>query len=502
MIQAEKKINNLAICWIEWIPFLVGMFVSGIGYTMGSFNVFLIGIFIIFINNIIGAIKHRETRCIFLIFHITFFTFCLGHPLIGMFTGEEWWNYSAQAQENVWFALFLLLISLGALQLGVLIAEQTYKIRFKKKEKKRIKSDSVFVQNLQFVALCMYILTMFFFLIQEVEPLLAIKPGHYLEYYSNFQSQLPNVFHTIASFMRYSLCIFLATLPSKKKAFIPLAIFELSAVPSLLLGVRNPIMLNSIFILLYYLLRDILRDEKKWVGRFEKWTIGIMTPIVLVFMGLYSFVREGNLTQINNPFKLFLDFFKGQGVTFDAMTIAYGYRAGIENLEPKNYTFGGFIDYILHGTIGQKVFGTTALPSGNNEINGLQSNNFSHNFSYISFKEEYLEGRGRGSSYMMENYFDFGFIGVILFSLVLGAVMIMAVRWFGKKVLASTIILVSLTTFFFIPRAEATGWLTFIITAQFWVCIAACYLGAYICTKSTFIRKILSKLHIYMEYEK
>ena len=79
--------------------------------------------------------------------------------------------------------------------------------------------------------------------------------------------------------------------------------------------------------------------------------------------------------------------------------------------------------------------------------------------------------------------------------------MVAAVYWFGKKVLASTIILVSLTTFFLIPRAEATGWLTFIITVQFWVCIAACYLGAYICTKSTFIRRILSKLHIYTACE-
>ena len=38
------------------------------------------------------------------------------------------------------------------------------------------------------------------------------------------------------------------------------------------------------------------------------------------------------------------------------MSIAYGYRAGIKSLEPKNYTFGGFIDYILHGNIGQKLF--------------------------------------------------------------------------------------------------------------------------------------------------
>ena len=94
-------------------------------------------------------------------------------------------------------------------------------------------------------------------------------------------------------------------------------------------------MLNSVFILVYYLLRDILKDEKKWIGKLEKWFVGIMTPLVLIFMGLYSFIREGNGIQAENPFGLFLDFFKGQGVTFDAMSIAYGYRAGIKSLEPK-----------------------------------------------------------------------------------------------------------------------------------------------------------------------
>lgn len=501
MKQSEKKAWIQTMYLGELIPLLIGTGISVLGYSVENFNVFLTGMLVIFINNIVWAVKRKENRCIFLIFHITLFTFCLGRPLIGMFTGEEWWNYASQAKENIWFALILLITSLIAMQLGVIAVEQTHKFVIKARGKKVVEQNRVFVHNLQFVALCMYILTMIFFLAQEIEPLIVIKPGHYLEYYSSFQSRIPDVFHTIASFMKYSLCIFLATLPSKKKAFIPLAIFELSAVPSLILGVRNPIMLNSVFILVYYLLRDILKDEKKWIGKLEKWFVGIMTPLVLIFMGLYSFIREGNGIQAENPFGLFLDFFKGQGVTFDAMSIAYGYRAGIKSLEPKNYTFGGFIDYILHGNIGQKLFGTSPLPSGNNEINGLYSNNFSHNFSYISFKKDYLEGRGRGSSYILENYFDFGYIGVIIFSLILGAVMVAVVYWFGKKVLASTIILVSLTTFFLIPRAEATGWLTFIITAQFWVCIAACYLGAYICTKSTFIRRILSKLHIYTACE-
>ena len=125
-----------------------------------------------------------------------------------MFTGEEWWNYASQAKENIWFALILLITSLIAMQLGVIAVEQTHKFVIKARGKKVVEQNRVFVHNLQFVALCMYILTMIFFLAQEIEPLIVIKPGHYLEYYSSFQSRIPDVFHTIASFMKYSLCIF------------------------------------------------------------------------------------------------------------------------------------------------------------------------------------------------------------------------------------------------------------------------------------------------------
>ena len=112
-------------------------------------------------------------------------------------------------------------------------------------------------------------------------------------------------------------------------------------------------------------------------------------------------------------------------------------------------------------------------------------------------KEDYLKGRGYGSSYLIENYVDFGYIGVAIFSLILGILLVYMLRRFGRNTLIDTIVLVSLTTIFFIPRAEATGWLTFIVTAQFWIGIAACYLGTYICTKLKWIQRVLCFLKLY-----
>lgn len=468
------------------------------GYCMCSMNLVLTGIMFLFLNNILFVAEDWKNRFVFGLFHITFFTFLLGRPFIGLCKGDDWWNALNQLPKNVWFALTLVLVSLTFLFVGAFLTERILSCQKKEKTSGQ-NSESEFTICLRVVALCVFCVTMFFYLLKEIEPLLAIQSGEYLEYYTSFESKLPGIVHTIASFMKYSLCVFLATLPSKRRAFIPLALFEISAIPSLLVGIRNPIMLNSLFILTYYLLRDALEGNKtkKWFGKTERVLVGIATPLCLIFMGVYSSIREGKGISMKNPFALLADFFYGQGATFDALSVAYGYREGIKLLRPKNYTFGGFIDYILHGRIGQMLWHTEALPSGNNEINGIYSNSFAHNFSYVSLKEEYLKGRGRGSSYMLENYFDFGWIGVILFSLVLGILLIAVIHWFGKKLLANTVILISLTTIFFTPRAEATGWLTFILTVQFWLCMVACYLGAYICTKSKICRNILRCVKLY-----
>ncbi|WP_416239283.1 O-antigen polysaccharide polymerase Wzy, partial [[Clostridium] innocuum] len=68
----------------------------------------------------------------------------------------------------------------------------------------------------------------------------------------SFKSQYPYIIYVISTFTKFSLYFYLATLPSKKHTFVPLVLYILSAVPSLIVGERNPIVLNTIFALIYY----------------------------------------------------------------------------------------------------------------------------------------------------------------------------------------------------------------------------------------------------------
>ena len=85
---------------------------------------------------------------------------------------------------------------------------------------------------------------------------------------------------------------------------------------------------------------------------------------------------------------------------------------------------------------------------------------------------------------MLENYVDWGFAGVIIFSLVLGMFLILFSLFLKKNnTLLRTIVLVAILGLFFIPRAEATDWIAFLVYIQFWALIIAVYLIAGLCTR-------------------
>lgn len=476
-----KKIQGTAaeiikyrIKYIYYIILLIGSVFFFFGYNALSFNTALTGIIMVFASVVVYGLNAFRRNFLFLFFQVTVFTFLLFRPFWGWCTGNAWWNASSQAAENVWFALWLLYLTEICLLAGAFLAD-----RFADASKKP-EAQNGFCSELQWAALLVFSVTIIFYFIEQLEPLLLIGPGNYLKYYTDFTSSLPGLVHTIASFMKYSMCVFLATLPSKKRAFIVLVLYVASTMPSFFIGVRNPFILSLIFSLSYYLLRDFIGDKDKWLGKPEKILMAVGTPLLIVFMVAYTSLRNGESLKFGNIFSMFVDFFYGQGVTFEVLCIGYGYMAGLRILCPVNYTFGGMIDYLYRGTVGQKIFHTEPLTSYNSLFNVQNGNSLSHTLSYLSMPDEYLAGRGRGSSYLLEVFADYGYIGVAVFSLIIGALLILMVKRFGRRVLVSAIILVALENIFFMPRAEATSWMTFLITIQFWACVAGCYFCAWI----------------------
>ena len=457
-----------------------------LGLLIGSYNTILTAVVFLWINNMIYGFEKPRSRIIFLVFNFTYAVFLISRPLISMLKGTEWW-YSDWVHLS--FSLVLLSVGLIFMQIGAVIGEKITEKSERAAPKRartlnEIRYREAYVRNLRIAAGVLFYFSFLFYMLMEGEKLLYVMSHSYLEYYSSFKSAMPYVVYVVSRFMPYTLCIFLATYPKKLHAFLPLVLYVFSAGPSLLMGLRNPIVLNLIFCIVYYYMRDIYENGTKWFGRFERAVTALAAPAGIIMLGIFNYTRSGSESGLTSGFEVITDFFYKQGVSFDVLAIAHSVMDRLPVRPLRNYTFGGFLDYFLHGNLAQTLFGAADLGDGNNVVMGTVSNSFSHNMSYLARGQDYLNGNGYGSSFLLETYVDFGFVGVALFSIVLGIFMIYMIKLAKKGTFGFAFVLICLTSLFFAPRDAATGWLQFIVTAQFWLPTAFCWFFAALFNKS------------------
>ena len=465
---------------IRYSIFLSHLGIGIFGLFTQNYEMMLISVFLLWINNMVFAVENWKERFIFFWFHAMIFMFLLSRPVISVFKGYEWKLYTDEAMQ---FSFLSLWITMIFMLLGAIMCEEYRKTKMKRGAYVLIKETDVkrnaresFQESLQIVSLIIYIISFCAYMYLQMEKFFFMQGKIYYEFYTNFESQAPYLIHLIASFRTYSLTVFLSTAPKKRISFIVLGTFLLSDFPVLLYGKRSLILLEALFILVYYILRDGMDKKEKWIGKFEKICIFIGGPFVILVMGAMNYLRDGISVAVNVG-DLFLDFLYKQGVSFKSLNLGYESIPFLPDRPFRNYTFGGIIDYFTHGNIAQQFFNAKPLGEGNNLAWALESNSFAHNMSYIAM-DNYLEGHGLGSSYLLELYTDYGYIGVLLFSLLLGALMIWFVHVMRKMNFGSMIVLMIIMNFFFMPRGEATGAINFLFYMQFWAAILICYGGA------------------------
>ena len=341
------------------------LFTFALGKLYISWNMILLGVMAFWLVNVFYCFENIKQRIYFFIFNITLFVFLLSRPVISFFRGEIWWCFEA---ENVNFALNGLMLALVFMLVGYSICEQIIKDKEKLRKNSLIRkkaieapkyfekfADSSFIFNLRVISLIAFFVSISFLLVAEMEKFTFMRYRSYLELYTSFKSQLPYIIPAIGATSKYFLCIFLATFPSKRWAFIPLALYVISAVPVLCIGNRNPIVLNLIFAFLYYFTRDIMdglnygnketslkekdfskkltrtgkinkakrKLQNKWIGKKEWACVILLTPICIMFLGIYNYIRDGKQAESLKVLDVITDFFYKQGVSFDFLCICY-----------------------------------------------------------------------------------------------------------------------------------------------------------------------------------
>lgn len=462
---------------------VISFLIYVVGFLDVSYNTMLIGVLILWSCNVAYSLK--KSRLLFLVFNLVLFVFLISRPTIDLFRKDMWWQY--KTAENL-FSLGSLYVSMIFLWIGYYIGEKIIE-KCENKPKKistllNASSEKRFTENLEFISLTLFYISIFSIFVVELEKFLYMRGKSYEEIYVSFKTQLPFFVNAIASMNKYFLCVFLATMPTKRKSVFPLFLYVFSAVPYFLIGARFKLVVNALFMVVYFIIREVLENKKRWIGKFEKTSFVVSAPLVIAFLGAYNYIREGKKVAYKGFFDLIIDFFYKQGVSFEILKIGYKTLPKIKYTGFVNYTFGEILDYLMHSNISNLIFGTKAFEGGQNETLGLYSNLLAHRMAYTAAPDWFLSGHGWGSCYLLDTYADWGYFGIIIFSILLGIVFSSMMHFVKKGKFACTVVLLILTSIYYCPRSCALSWISFIVYLQFYVPLAMCFIGAALLIKN------------------
>lgn len=342
------------------------------------------------------------------------------------------------------------------------------------------KEQLIFRYRLRRISGIIYLISYPVYILTLLEKVMFRLATDYYTYYAEFSTKLPRIFNLVGAFSLYAMVVYLATRPKKKSAFIVLSLYVFTGILQLFIGVRNPLILALLFSLIYFLIRHETDKKERWFGVREKVSLIAGMPLMVAIMGLLNYVRDGK-TFSGGPGSLFIDFLYKQGTSFGLLCRGFLYQSFLPASEAKLYSFGIIKDYLEHNNFAQLLLGAHPLPtSGNSLAKAFLTNEYAHNISYVVLGGEYLDGHGLGSTFIMELYTDFGFMGVFIGSFLLALLLVWMRRLCnGRSILLFAIVLFGLTTLFFTPRAGYTEWAALLFSVQFWTAIIIMFAAAY-----------------------
>lgn len=461
------------------------IFVSGVLFDDALW--LLAGVITMWLGSLIYAFQ-KWRRLFALGFFLLFFSlFLMWRPVIDVVRGDHWMTSPA---TGTYFALKLLMLSLVSLQLGAFSlnfilerVNQSVGASQSWQTARRLSISSIenhrdtdhYIQAFAASSFILFIAGLVASYYLGYEKLAFMRGREYVEFFALYTEQASLPVRTLATFMPYALCAYLVTMPRKRMAFVVLTLYISTQLPTLLIGLRGRFMFAVVFAVLYYVFRHRRESRDVWLGWFEKSALIFGVPVAVLGLNALNYLRSGRVTHFTAITDSFLDFFHKQGVSFKMLTFSY---PEIPRLPDgfHSYTFGSLIDYVTRGPLGQAL-GNKPLPGNNSLEMALESNSFSHAMSFLTHSN-YLGGEGYGSSFTIELFVDFGWLGVLVGGIVLGALLALIPLLIDQGGITGVATLYALTKIMWLPRDSALGWVSFLVTPQFWLFVIICFVGA------------------------
>lgn len=339
-------------------------------------------------------------------FLIAFFVFLLGRETVfAFFHVEPYYDYTRLIDNKTYIILF---ISLFMIAIGSILADKSnLNVSFK--------DVIVYPKSLPEIVKFVFYITCtaaIFVTIQKIKVVLTVG---YLASYKEGMEFESGVWSYFSFFCEIALCLFLACAPPKKEFKKVVLFYEIYLFLTLFTGLRNILILGNLFLFSYVVIRHV-RDGN-WIKKKHVITFCILLPFMVAFLYIYDFLRSGRNFNYTAFPKLIIGFLDQQGGSINNIKRVMFYS---DNLKDLKYTsLSGLKNNLLQNSV-MRTFFNIKIYSGNSVEHALYGDSFSHRLSYLVYKDNYLNGRGTGSSYIAELYHDFGMFGVCIGNIIYG----------------------------------------------------------------------------------
>lgn len=440
-----------------------------IGHDNNDYCYALLGVALFWLYGMLYGIANLSKLYGYTIMNFMLFVFFLSRPTLAFFYDTGWTVWNDGIVER---GLLLVFVSEVALFFGSLIIKQPDRA-----EGLQINKSVNYVESIQRAVLIIALLTALLSAYSTIKNYMHYSALNYEELYISRNSTDSALIRASANMFPYAVYVYLATIPSKKNSLVIMTIYVALGLPTFLLGNRASLVLRIAFVVAYFFVRDYIdySHGERWISKPLKVGFAAFVVLSVVFLGAFNYYRSGLNPNSETNIPIMLDFFYRQGTTFDTVCQGLQYKDDIMKLpHSAGYTVGPIYDTVMHSTLSQAIFNTTSLGNGNSINMVMNGNSLAHKLSYIVLGEaSYLAGHGRGSSYLLETYYDGGIPFVALFSFLLGMYLaginrlIQKGKWFVNIIVIST-----LSRIFYIPRASTFDFISFLFTPHFWLIMA------------------------------
>lgn len=427
------------------ILFFVGTLIMVLGLVFSEVSfVYFAALFFIF-SNVFFAIQKIHVRIIFLVFQFTFSLFLLVRPLILIFEENLYYRFN---ETIVWDSAIITLISIFSMSLITLIP-------FKWKNKKNKISNKINYYNIRKSSQILYFITLVPLVLVIIEKVIFAQTHTITDYYDSFISSMPLFITKLAESNMIIFYVFLGTFPTKKESKTLIIFHILISIMTLGYGVRNIIVLNSLTLIIYSVLRkkiDINKENK--INRKSLIKILLLTPLAIFILQTLDSIRRGISLMSTN---LFRDFLFSQGSSAETISYSLYYTNEIpKQMVP--YSIGSIYNYITQNVISRLIFGNPFYAQNTREM-ALYGHHLGSTLAYLDYPITYLQGVGMGSSFIAELYYDFSVVGIILGTTLLTVFLLKLVNVIWKNPLVFGIGLVMIRWIIYTPRDTYTNWI-------------------------------------------